>query len=69
MGFIFENFNKSYGSDLLINSICKISILIVLAFNFSYYAIVIVILIGYLCRQIYRLMTETLLSASTQINR
>ena len=40
-----------------------------LILNATYYAGVIVILIGYLVRQIYRLMTETLLSASNNIER
>lgn len=69
LGIIFENFNKSYGANLPINLICKYSVIIVLALNATYYAFVLLILLAYLIRQIYRLMTETLLNAASNIDR
>ena len=42
-------------------------IFVILILNASYYTAVILILIGYLVRQLYRLMTETLLSASNNL--
>jgi hypothetical protein len=69
LGIIFENFNKSYGSNLIVNLICKYSIIAVLVLNFSYYAFVLVTLLAFLIRQIYRLMAETLLNAGASIDR
>lgn len=57
LGIIFENFNKSYGSNLPVNIICKYSILVVLTLNISYFGFVLIILFAFLIRQIYRLMT------------
>lgn len=68
LGIIFENFNRSYGSAIWVNQLCKYMVITVLALNFSYYAGVLVILLMYFVRQIYRLMTETLLSANTNID-
>jgi hypothetical protein len=69
LGIIFENFNKSYGSNLITNIICKYSIIVVLALNVSYYAFVLITLLAFLIRQIYRLMAETLLNAGASIDR
>ena len=67
LGIIFESFNRSEGEDLAVNRISWYMIFVILILNASYYTAVILILIGYLVRQLYRLMTETLLSASNNL--
>lgn len=52
----------------MLNQLCKYSVVAVLVINASYLVSVLLALVAFLVRQLYRLMTETLLSATTNID-
>lgn len=69
LGVLFEKFNRSPEYNDEFNSACYIIDLLVIILNLIYLIGVLVTLGVYCIRQIYRLMTETLLTNSANLQR
>jgi hypothetical protein len=63
---LFEKFHPSQ-NDTGFNSVCEYNLIVVLAINLLFVLLLMVVILAYACRQVYRLMAETLLSASQNL--
>lgn len=66
VGKLFEKYHPTE-VHIEFNSICEYSVLFILAFNVLFLLFMMLVLILYATRQIYRLMTETLLSTNANL--
>jgi hypothetical protein len=63
---LFEKFHPTE-NELAFNNICEYNLIIIIGLNLLFIFFVILVLLVYACRQIYRLLTETLLSANQNL--
>lgn len=63
---LFEKFHPTE-NHLPFNNICEYNLIIIIGVNLLFVAFLMLMLFAYACRQIYRLMTETLLSANQNL--
>ena len=63
---LFEKFHPSDNSTPF-NIICEYNLIVIIAANLLFVIFLLLLIFAYACRQIYRLMTETLLSASQNL--
>ena len=63
---LFEKFHPSE-KDLNFNSFCEYNMIIIIGANIVFAIFLMLVVMAYACRQVYRLMTETLLSASQNL--
>lgn len=67
--FLSKLFEKFHPSDngTPFNKVCEYNLEIILGANILFVLLLLLLIFAYACRQIYRLMTETLLSASQNL--
>ncbi len=66
VGKLFEKHHPTE-MDNSFNSICEFNVMAMLYANFVFILFMMGVLVLYACRQVYRLMTETLLSANANL--
>ena len=66
LGKLFEKFQPS-DNDLIFNRVCEWHYIIVIGANVLFFVVILMTLLAFSCRQIYRLQTETLLSTSQNL--
>lgn len=69
LGRLFEKYNPSETAYTHFNLVCGVTLLFYLLLNTLFLLACTVILMLYTCRQIYRLMTDALLSSTQSIQR
>jgi di/tricarboxylate transporter len=66
IGKLFEKFHPSE-NEIPFNKICEYNLIGIISVNLAFVIFILIVLIIYAIRQIYRLMTETLLSTNQNL--